>query len=133
MPIDINLDRRLRVTWCKYQNMLADINNYYYKKTYFKDAIDEGKCVSRWDAEQLLKQEIQEIEQKRRKEMNEIYKQVKAEKKAKEEADQQRHEKEQQLRAEKRRVMSEQRKLKQEANPIIPRRSSRIQNKETNM
>lgn len=51
MPIDIILDRRLRVTWYKYQNMLADINNYYYKKAYFKKAIDEGKCVSRWDAE----------------------------------------------------------------------------------
>jgi hypothetical protein len=135
MPIDINLDRRLRVTWCKYQNILTDINNYHYKKFYFKEAIYEGKCDSQWDAEQLLKQEIREIEQKRRKEMNDIYTQVKAERerKAKEEADQQRHEKEQQLRAEKRRVMSEQRKLKQEANPIIPRRSSRIQNKETNM
>ena len=133
MPIDINLDRRLRVTWCKYQNMLADINNYHYKKIYIKEAIDEGKCDSQWDAEQMIKQEIKEIEQQRRSEMNQIYKQVREEKKAKEQAERQRHEEEQQMRAEKRRVMSEQRKLKQKANPIVPRRSSRIQNKETNM
>jgi len=81
----------------------------------------------------MIKQEIKEIEQQRRNEMNAIYKQVKEEKKAKEQADQHRRENEQQIRAEKRRVMSEQRKLKQKANPIVPRRSSRIQNKETNM
>lgn len=133
MPIDINLDRRLRLTWSKYQNMLTNINNYYHKKTYFKEAMDKGKCGSRWDAEQLLKQEIREIEQKRRKEMNEIYKQVKAEKKVKEETEAKRLEEEKNKRSEKRRILSVQRKLKQDANPIIPRRSSRIQNKETNM
>jgi hypothetical protein len=133
MPIDINLDRRLRVTWCKYQNILTDINNYHYKKFYFKEAIYEGKCDSQWDAEQLLKQEIREIEQKRRKEMNEIYKQVKAERKAKEEAETKRLEEEKNRRSEKRRILKEQQKLKQIVNPVVPRRSSRIQNKETTM
>jgi len=133
MPIDINLDRRLRVTWCKYQNILTDINNYHYKKFYFKEAIYEGKCDSQWDAEQLLKQEIREIEQKRRKEMNENYKQVKAERKAKEESETKRLEEEKNRRSEKRRILKEQQKLKQIVNPVVPRRSSRIQNKETTM
>ena len=132
MPIDINLDRRLRVTWCKYQLMLADMNNRYYRTTCIKESIAEGKCDSRWDAEQMIKQEIQEIERNRRVEMNAIYKQAKAEKKAKEEAEQQSLEEERQRKAEKRRVMNEKRKADKINTPITPRRSARLQNKETN-
>jgi len=65
--------------------------------------------------------------------MNEIYKQVKAERKAKEEAETKRLEEEKNRRSEKRRILKEQQKLKQIVNPVVPRRSSRIQNKETTM
>lgn len=129
MPIDINVDRRLRVTWFKYQNKLANMNNYYHRKAYIKEAISDGKCSSRWDAEQLLKQEIQEVEQQRRDEMNQIYRQVIAENKDAE-AKQKIFEEEQKRKVEKRHMMSGKRKIN---NPITPRRSTRLQNKETNM
>ena len=75
MPIDINLDRRLRVTWCKYQIILSDMNKSYNKKKF----IAEAKCDSRWDAEQLFAEEIRQIEKQRRTELDTIKKQVKIE------------------------------------------------------
>jgi len=75
MTIDINLDRRLRVTWCKYQIILSDMKRSYNRKKFITDA----KCDSLWDAEQLFAEEIRKIEKKRRTELDTIKKQVKIE------------------------------------------------------
>lgn len=75
MTIDINLDRRLRVTWCKYQIILSDMKRSYNRKKFITDA----KCDSLWDAEQLFAEEIRKIEKQRRTELDTIKKQVKIE------------------------------------------------------
>ena len=72
MTIDINLDRRLRVTWCKYQIILSDMKRSYNRKKFITDA----KCDSLWDAEQLFAEEIRKIEKQRRTELDTIKKQV---------------------------------------------------------
>ena len=79
MPINIKEDRRLRVIWCKYQNILVDMKSYYYRTNSVKNEMDVNKLSSS-EATIAFEEEIRKIEQQRRAEMNQIRKQIIAEK-----------------------------------------------------
>lgn len=132
MPIDINEDRRLRVAWFKYNNIIGDMNNYYYKKKYLNDVMEYHKC-SRWEAENAFEYEIKKIEQERRNEMNKIRKEVAIEKKKKEEQERKEREEREKLykqNLEKKRLEREQTKAEQNNVPV--RRSKRLAKKNSN-
>lgn len=116
MPIDINEDRRLRVTWFKYENMLKEHERS--RKTNWKEG-----TMGEWN--QIRKN----LEYARRTEMLDIRKQVRKEKKEREEKEQLEAEKE----AEKRRMKRELRKKEQaELSPPPLRRSARVHKKTSN-
>lgn len=132
MPIDINEDRRLRVTWIKYNNIIGDMKNYYYKKKYINDVMEDHNC-SRYEAENAYEDEIKKIEQKRRNEMNKIRKEVAIEKKNKEEQERKEREEREKLykqNLEKKRLKREQTKAEQTNDPV--RRSKRVAKKNSN-
>lgn len=122
MPIDINEDRRLRVTWCKYNIMIADMKRPHFKSLF----INESNCDNRWEAEQLFEEEIRKIEQHRRNEMMKIRKEVREERKMKKEQEAQ----QKQAEIEERRTKRETLKKQEAASPPPPlRRSARIYRK----
>lgn len=130
-PININEDRRLRVTWCKYQNILTDMNRNSNKKECIQNQMDTNK-LSRWEATLAFEEEIKKVERQRREEMNQIRKQFLAEKKEKEEQDRIREEekeRERQAVLEERRKARESRKEQLQNSPPPLRRSARVRSK----
>ena len=124
-PIDINEDRRLRVAWCKYESILREIKSYYYKKKFIKEKMNTQ--LSRWEAEILYEDEIKEVAVRRRAEMNEIRREMTAERA-------QRREQEKQAKQElsAKRAQQAKARLEKKDSASLPRtrRSCRIKNKE---
>lgn len=80
MPaINIKEDRRLRVTWFKYQNILADMNNHYNRKNFIQNQMNTNK-LSQWEATLVFEEEVKKVERQRREEINQIRKQIITEK-----------------------------------------------------
>lgn len=127
MPIDINEDRRLRVTWLKYQNIINDMNNYFYKKKIIKDEMDVN-MLSRWEAGVVFEEEIRKIEQKRREEMNVIRKAVRTERKICEQEDT----RQKLVEFEEKRIARKLRKTQRIESPPPLRRSARLYSKTLN-
>jgi hypothetical protein len=131
MSIDINEDRRLRVTWFKYQHILADMTNYYKKKEFIQNQMDTSK-LSQWEATLVFEEEVKKVETQRRTEMNQIRKQVIAEKKEKKAQEQ----KEKEIEYEIKKIHKNELRLvrqirKAEQIYITPRRSKRLAKKQT--
>jgi len=128
MPININEDRRLRVAWLKYQNIINDMNKYLHKKKFIQNEIDVNN-MSRWEAGLAFDEEIKKIEQQRREEMNVIRKQARAEKKQQEEDEMRKKD----AALEERRIKREMRKKTQsELSPPPLRRYARVHKKTSN-
>lgn len=128
MPIDIREDRRLRITWFKYQHILADMNNHYNKKKFIQNQMDTNK-LSSWEATLVFDEELKQIDRQRREEMNRIRKQYIAERKEKEEED----ERNRLATLEERSNVRKMRKEERKSLPPPPvRRSARINSKTTN-
>ena len=68
MPINIREDRRLSVTWCKYKNILADMNKRLNRQNFIKNEMDVNK-LSQWEATLAFEEEIKKVERQRREEM----------------------------------------------------------------
>lgn len=79
MPINIREDRRLSVTWCKYKNILADMNKRLNRQNFIKNEMNVNK-LSQWEATLAFEEEIKKVERQRREEMNQIRKQIITEK-----------------------------------------------------
>lgn len=129
MPIDINEDRRLRVTWFKYKHILADMNNRYNRKKFIQNQMDTNK-LSQWEATLVFEEEVKKVDRQRREEMSQNRIQFIAEKKEKEEED----ERKRVAALEERRNVRKMRKEERESLPPPPvRRSARINRKTTNI
>lgn len=129
MPIDIKEDRRLRVTWFKYQHILADMNNHYNRKKFIQNQMDTNK-LSQWEATLVFEEEVKKVDRQRREEMSQIRKQFIAEKKEKEEED----ERTRVAALEEIRNVRKMRKEERESLPPPPvRRSARINRKTTDV
>ena len=128
MPaINIKEDRRLRITWFKYQHILADMNNHHNRKKFIQNQMDTNK-LSQWEATLVFEEELKKVDRQRREEMNQIRKQCIAEKKEKEEED----ERKRVAALEERRNVRKMRKEERESLPPPPvRRSARINSKTT--
>ena len=115
MPIDINENRKLRLIWSKYQNVLAD--HQRSRRAHWKNnTLDEWEQVRR------------DLESQRRKEISEMQKIVRAEKAENERQLREEHK----LMLEKRRQVRLERKKAQEASPPLLRRSARVHSKTSN-
>ena len=131
MPFDIIENSRLRNTWYKYQHILAEMNGYYNKKEFIQKQMDTNK-LSRWEATLAFEEEIKKVERQCREEMNQIHKQVIAERKKMTELFRIREEEEERERQavlEKRRKARELRKEQLKNSPPPLRRSARVRNK----
>ena len=131
MPFDIIENSRLRNTWYKYQHILAEMNGYYNKKEFIQNQMDTNK-LSRWEATLAFEEEIKKVERQCREEMNQIHKQVIAERKKMAEIFRIREEEEERERQavlEKRRKARELRKEQLKNSPPPLRRSARVRNK----
>ena len=131
MPFDIIENSRLRNTWYKYQHILAEMNGYYNKKEFIQNQMDTNK-LSRWEATLAFEEEIKKVERQCREEMNQIHKQVVAERKKMTELFRIREEEEERERQavlEKRRKARELRKEQLKNSPPPLRRSARVRNK----
>lgn len=134
MPFNIKEDSRLRVAWFKYQNILADMNNYYKRKEFIQNEMDVNK-MSRWEAGLLFDEEIKKVERQCREEINQIRKLIIAERKEKEAQDQIYEEEEERKRLatlEGRRIARELRKAQLKESPPPLRRSGRVHSKTLN-
>lgn len=123
-PIDINEDRRLRVAWCKYEIILRKIKNYYYKKDFIQEKMNTQ--LSRWEAEILYEDQIKEVSVQRRDEMNEIRKEMSAERA---QIREQEYQVKQELSAKRAQQAKARLEKKDSAPPSRSRRSCRIKNK----
>ncbi len=131
MPINIREDRRLRVTWCKYQIILADMNKRCARTNFIQNEMNVNK-VSHWEATLVFEEEIKKVEQQRREEMKQIRKQFVAEKKETEAQDKIREEEEERKRLailQEKRNARELRKEEMKASPPPLRRSARVHSK----
>ena len=134
MPFDIIENSRLRNTWYKYQHILAEMNGYYNKKEFIQNQMDTNK-LSRWEATLAFEEEIKKVERQCREEMNQIHKQVIAERKKMAELFRIREEEEERERQavlEKRRKARELRKEQLKNSPPPLRRSARVHSKTSN-
>ena len=155
MPFDINEDRRLRMTWNKYQNDLyamkhrnkhATISKMLHGYTITKivnEEQDDGTfaqhsetymeppmCSTAEEAEEMFEKEVWKMEQECRAEMKKIQAVVRAEKKIQKEQEKREKEREadeKSKRAEELRAAREQRNVAQAARPV--RRSRRLAKK----
>lgn len=131
MPFNLKENSRLRNTWYKYQHILAEMNGYYNKKEFIQNQMDTNK-LSRWEATLAFEEEIKKVERQCREEMNQIHKQVVAERKKMTELFRIREEEEERERQavlEKRRKARELRKEQLKNSPPPLRRSARVRNK----
>lgn len=79
MPFNLNEDRRLKTTWFEYDKTIRDLNRRKYYIV--KDMLKNKEVSSLEEAENVFKQKIIKMEDERRKEMKEVQKKVRAEKK----------------------------------------------------
>lgn len=131
MSININDDRRLRVTWLKYQNIINDMKKYAQKKEFIQNKVDVNG-LSRWEAGLAFDEEIKKIEQQRREEMNVIRKTMNTERKQQEEQDKIREQEETRKKTALLEERRQTRELRKAELPHYVRRSARVHSKTSN-
>lgn len=134
MPFNIKEHSRLRVAWFKYQNILADMNNYYNRKKFIQNEMDVNN-LSQWEATLAFEEEIKKTDRQRREEMNQIRKRVVADRKKMAEIVRIREVEEEHERLavlEERRKVRELRKEQVKHSPPPLRRSARVHSKTSN-
>ena len=128
-PIDINLDRRLRLVWHNYQIQMNALKRN--RRSCIQNEMSNN--MSSWDATQLFDEEVRNLERLRRIELDHIKSLAKAENKEK----QRMREEEEAQRKDVLSARREQLRLEREANKnvaaTIPlRRSRRLAKKQNN-
>lgn len=129
-PIDINLDRRLRLVWHNYQIQMNALKRN--RRSFIQNEMSNN--MSSWDATQLFDEEVRNLERLRRIELDHIKSLAKAENKEK----QRMREEEEAQRKDVLSARREQLRLEREANknaadqPTRVRRSRRLAKKQNN-
>jgi hypothetical protein len=127
MPIDINLDRRLRVAWHHYEIQIRDMKRN--RRAFIQREMNNN--LTSWDASELFNEEIKKLEKLRRIEIDHIHSLVQAENKEKQrmlEAEQEQRRIELEERREQRRTEREANKT-QQGDQMPTRRSARVAKK----
>lgn len=124
MPIDINLDHRLRESWNYYEFQIKNLRRN--KRSIIQWEMSNDK--SAWEASESFNNELKKIDELRRVEIDHLYSLIQTENKEKqrmEQEEQEQRKRDLSAKRERQRLEREERKM----NPSAPRRSSRVANK----
>lgn len=127
MPIDINLDHRLRLAWNHYEIQIRDMKRN--RRAFIQREMDNN--LTSWDASELFNEEIKKLEKLRRVEIDHLYSLIQTENKERQRMEQEEQEQIKRKLSAKRehqRLQREEKKM----NPPTPRRSARIYKKMSN-
>ena len=124
MPIDINLDRRLRDAWNHYEIDIKTLKRN--RRSVIQIEMSNGKSL--WEASEAFNDQLKRIDEMRRVEIDHLYSLIQTENREKQKMEQE----EQQQRKRELSAKRERQRLKREEikmNPPAPRRSARVTNK----